>query len=378
MHHVSSPVLRRLVDEPLAVPDLARRHLAGCGRCQALSAEIASDAALAARVLGAPVQVADIDLEWILLQDRLSRPGEARRPDVSPVRSVRPSRRMPRRLAGVSVGAGTAVLAGVLAVGGAAAAVLTTVYSPTQVAPLRVSANDLRAIENITGIGRLPGNLQPSGSMRLSFGDLSWRTASQPQQVSSTADASAITHLAFRTPAALPAGVGTISRVEVQPQVTITVRFSQNAGAAVAGSTLQLTAGPAIVVQYGSTPGRGNVTTLAIAAARRPVATSTGEGGAGGPTTSQLEAFVLSRPGLPAGLAQEIRLLGNPDAILPVPVPSGLWELKEHIGGAPALLVTDPNGFASGVIWESSDGVVHAVGGLLDKEDVFGVAREIG
>ena len=372
MHHVPSPVLRRLVDEPLAVPDLARRHLAGCSRCQAQSTEIAWDAALVSRALGAPGDIADLDLEWILLQDCLSRPDGTRRP------SVRPRGRMPRRLASVSIGAGTAVLAGVLAVGAAAAAVLTTVYAPTQVAPVRVSENDLRAIENITGIGRLPSTLPPSGSMQLSFGELSWSSAGPPEQVSSVADASAMTHLAFPTPATLPSGVGTISRVEVQPQVTATVRFSQSAGPAVAGSTLEITVGPAIAVQYGGTSGRGNVTTLAIVAARRPVATSTGEGGAGGPTTSQLETFVLSRPGLPAGLAQEVRLLGNPDTVLPVPVPSGLAELRENIDGAPAVLVTDPNGFASGVIWENRDGVVHAVGGLLDREDVFSVARQIG
>ena len=264
------------------------------------------------------------------------------------------------------------MLASVLAVGGAAAAVLTTVYAPTQVAPVRVSANDLRAIENITGIGQLPGNLQPSGSMRLSFGELSWSTAGGPQQVSSLASASAMTHLAFPTPATLPSGVGAIGRITVQPQVTATVRFSQNAGPAVAGSTLTITVGPAIAVQYGGTSGRSNVVTLAIVAARRPVASSTGA------TASQLETFVLSRPGMPTGLAQEIRQLGNPNAVLPVPVPSGLWEEKEQIGGAPAVVVTDPNGFASGVIWESRDGVVHAVGGLLDKEDVFSVAREIG
>jgi hypothetical protein len=372
MHHVPSPVLRRLEDEPLAVPDLARRHVDGCGRCQAQSTEIAADAALAARVLAAPSQIADIDMEWILLQDRLSRPGAAQRP------AVRRSRPVPRRLVHISAGAGTAVVAGVLTVGAAAAAVLTTVYSPTQVAPVRVSANDLRAIENITGIGRLPSNLQPSGSMRLSFGELSWSTAGRPQQVSSLASASAMTHLAFSTPATLPSGVGAISRVEVQPRVTATVRFSQSAGPAVAGSTLEITAGPAIAVQYGGTSGRGNVTTLAIVAARRPVASMKGEGEAGGATASQLETFVLSRPGLPAGLAQEIRLLGNPNAILPVPVPSGLWEEKVQIGGAPAVVVTDPNGFASGVIWESRDGIVHAVGGLLDKQDVFSVAREIG
>ena len=366
MHHVPSPVLRRLVDEPLAVPDLARRHLDDCGRCQAESTEIAADAALAARVLATTPEIADVDLEWILLQDRLSQPKADRRP------AVPPSRRMPRRLVNVSVGAGTVVVAGVLAVGAAAAAVLTTVYAPTQVAPVRVSANDLRAIENITGIGRLSGGLGPSGSTQLTFGKLTWSSAGTAQQVASLASASAMTHLAFRTPAALPSGVGTIGRVMVQPQVTATVRFSQNAGSAVAGSTLTITAGPAIAVQYNSTSGGSNLITLAIVAARRPVATSTGA------TASQLETFLLSRPGLPTDLVQEVRLLGNPASILPVPVPSGLWEEKDQIGGVPAVLVTDPSGFASGVIWESRDGIVHAVGGLLDKEDVFGVARQIG
>jgi hypothetical protein len=246
------------------------------------------------------------------------------------------------------------------------------------VAPVRVSANDLKAIENITGIGRLSRGLQPSGSMRLTFGDLSWASAGPAQQVNSLASASAMTHLAFPAPATLPSGVGAISSIEVQPQVTATVRFSQNAGPAMAGSTLEITVGPAIAVQYGGTSARSNLITLAIVAVRRPVASMEGEGEAGGATASQLETFLLSRPGLPAGLAQEIRLLGNLGTVLPVPVPSGLWELREHIGGAPAVLVTDPNGFASGVIWESRDGVVHAVGGLFDKEDVFSVARQIG
>ena len=156
------------------------------------------------------------------------------------------------------------------------------------------------------------------------------------------------------------------------------MRFSQNAGPAIAGSTLTITAGPAIAVQYASSPGRSNVITLAIVAARRPVASMTGGGEAGGATASQLETFLLSRPGLPADLVQEIRLLGSPTSVLPVPVPSGLWEQKVQIGGAPAVLVTDPSGFASGVIWESRDGIVHAVGGLLDKQDVFSVARQIG
>ncbi len=368
MHHVSNPVLRRLVDEPLAVPDRDRRHLAGCGRCRAQSGEVAGDAALAASLLGAPREIADIDLEWILLQDQLAKHRPGRR------QAARTPRRMPRRLARISAGTGTAVVAGVLAVGAAAAAVLNTVYAPTQVAPVRVSASDLRAIESITGIGsaQLSRGLPPSGSLRLAFGEVSWTSAGGPQQVSSIARATALAHLAFPTPGTLPGGVGPVRRVAVQPQVTATVRFSQSAGPDIAGSALQITVGPAIAVQYGSTTGSGNLVTLAIVAVRRPVATSAGA------TAGELETFLLRRPGLPAGLSEELRLLGKPGAILPVPVPSGMWEQLEHIGGVPAVLVTEPNGFASGVIWESRDGVVHAVGGLLDKEDLLGVASQIG
>jgi hypothetical protein len=364
MYHVPSPVLRRLVDEPLAVPDRARRHLAGCDRCQAESSQAAGDAALAARLLSAPAEISDIDLEWILLQDRLAAPDAAQRP------AGRAPRRRPRRLAPVSVGAGTALVAGVLAVGAAAAAVLNTVYAPTRVAPVRVSVGDFRAIENLTGIGT--GQLSASGSRQLPFGAVSWTTAGGPQQVSSIARASAITGLAFPTPGTLPGGVGAISQIMAQPQVTATIRFSQNAGPGVAGSTLEVTAGPAIAVQYGGATGGSDLPTLAIAAARRPVASSTGA------TASQLETFLLSRPGLPAGLVRELRLLGKPGGILPVPVPSGMWEQMQHVGGVPAVLITDPSAFASAVIWEGPDGVVHAVGGLLDKEDALNVAHQVG
>jgi hypothetical protein len=150
------------------------------------------------------------------------------------------------------------------------------------------------------------------------------------------------------------------------------VTFSQNAGPGIAGSTLEITGGPAILVQYDGRSGVTGLTTLAIAVMERPTASSTGA------TASQLEAFLLSRPGLPSGLAQELRLLGNPGTTLPVPVPSGMTAQQLEIGGAPAVLITEPADAASGVIWESRDGVVHGVGGLLDSKDVLGVARQIG
>jgi len=348
MRHVPSPVLRRLVDEPMAVPDRDRRHLAGCDRCQAESSEVAAGAAVASRLLTAPPDVADVDLEWIMLQERLREPDASGRP-VAPA-----PRRMPRRLVNVSLGTGTAVAAGVIALGVGAAAALHSIYAPTHVAPVTISPADLAAVENIAGLSgsQLSGNLPPSGSRQLAFGEL--------------------TRLAFSAPATLPAGVGPAGNIAVAPQVTATVRFNASAGPAIGGSTLEVTAGPAIVVQYGSRTGQDGLTTLVVAVMARPVASSTGA------TASQLEAFLLSRPGLPHGLAQELRMLGSPGTTLPVPVPPGVSAQQLKINGAPAVLVTVPSRVASGVVWESRDGVVHGVGGLLDSGDVLGVARQIG
>jgi hypothetical protein len=366
MSHLTSPVLRRLVDEPMAVADRDRRHLDSCGRCQAERTEVARDAAFAGRLLAAPGPACDVDLEWILLQHRLAEPGPARKPAVSN------PRRMPRRLARLSLGTGTAAAAAVIAVGVGAAAALNSVYTPTRVAPVTVSPSDLTAVENLTGLSPSQGNLSPSGSRHLPFGTLSWSSAGRTQQVSSVAQASALTHLAYKAPATLPAGVGAAGMVAIQPQATATMHFSQNAGSGVAGSTLEITGGPAMAVQYGSRDGRAGLTTLVIAVMRRPAASSTGA------SARQLETFLLSRGGLPGDLAQELRLIGDPGTTLPVPVPTGMSVRQLTIGGAPAVLIADPSGVAAGVIWESRDGLVHAVGGLLDSKDVLSVARQIG
>ncbi len=61
-----------------------------------------------------------------------------------------------------------------------------------------------------------------------------------------------------------------------------------------------------------------------------------------------------------------------------MPVPPGMSARQLKIGGTPAVLVTEPAAAASGVIWESPDGVVHGVGGLLDARDILNVARQIG
>jgi hypothetical protein len=371
MRHVPSSVLRRLVDEPLAVPDTARQHLVSCGRCRAATGEIAENAARAFRLLAAPRLVPDTGVAWVKLQHGLAAATGA---------PVTIPRYPTRRLVNGVISSGAAVAIGVLVAGVAAAATLTTVFNPTRVAPVPVSGSDLRAIGRILDIGTAQpgGSPAAAGSQRLPFGTLRWASAGRSRRVASVAQAQAMTGLDPTSPATLPAGVGPARAIMVQPTVTATVGFSRSASSPVGGSTLVITGGPAILVQYGGTSSAGtssggtDLTTLGILTMRRPVASSTGA------TTSQLEAFLLSRPGVPAGLAQEIRLLGNLSTILPVPVPPGAATEHVRIGGAPGVLIADASHAAAGVIWESRDGIVHVVAGLLDRKDIVNVARQIG
>ncbi len=175
-------------------------------------------------------------------------------------------------------------------------------------------------------------------------------------------------------PASLPAGVRGPTAFLALRRSSVTVTFGAKAGAALSGSSLTVSVGPGILAEYGGATGvsvpLGDVPALAVAALQRPTATSTGA------TTSQLESFLLSRPGFPQDLAGEIRLLGNLHDVLPVPVPSGLTQTSTSISGAPAVVLSLA-GVATGVVWEHGD-VVQTVGGLLDQQDLLGVARQLG
>ena len=373
MSHVPVPVLRRMQDEPLAVPDADRRHLAGCARCQAARRAAEADASFAARLLAAPPAELDTNAEWQKLVARLRAPapvpaasGRTARPGRD---AARAPRRLPRRLA-ASLSTGTLITAGMLLVGAAAAATLTTVYAPTHVAPLPVSGSDLSALQSVTNLGQeLTGGLSGRVRETLPFGQLTWHTAGQAHKVAAVAEASAQTGLTGLIPARLPQGIGTVHAISVQPQVTGTLKFSANAGHGVGGSTLTVRGGPGVMVEFGGQPGQPAPGTLVVATIRRPVATSTGA------TADQLEDFLLDQPGVPPLLAQEIRAIGQ--SALPVPVPSGMTEEHVTIGGSPGVLLHGPAGAATGVVWESGDGVVHAVAGLVTSADILNVAGQL-
>jgi hypothetical protein len=370
VRHVPDGTLRRLDDEPLAIPDRVIDHVAGCGRCSARRAEIAHDTERAAQLFSGPRLVPDVDIAWERLQrglgSREADGADGRRPRVGV-----PSRRA--RFPRVSLRAGLAIGAvGIVLAGTAAAATLTTVFAPTHVAPVSVSRGDLRAIAAFAGLGdshTLGGFSTSNGSTTAPFGTVTWSSGTA-HPASSLAQAAAQAGFPVTLPGHLPAGVGAVQQFTVQPRLRATVTFNSGAGS-LAGSSVTLDAGPGVIVGYaGTNPAVGAI--LGVATVRRPTARSTGA------TLTQIEAFLLSRPGIPPELAEEIRLLGDLRTTLPVPVPPGASVRSVQIGGWPGVLISDASNAASAVVWEDGQGMLHAVVGILDSQDALNVANQLG
>lgn len=370
MRHIPDGVLRRLDDEPLAVPDRVTDHVAACGRCGARRAEIADDREYVAQLFTAPRLVPDIDIAWARLQRELV----SSQADGAGGRRRRARRRRRRAwFPRVSLRTGLAIGAvGIVVAGTAAAATLTTIFAPAHVAPVSLSQSDLRAIATLTGLGDSPalgGFSTPNGSSTLRFGTITWSSGT-PHPALSLAHAAAEAGFPVTLPARLPAGVGAVERVIVQPRVRATVSFNSTA-ASLSGSTVTLDAGPAVVAEYAGSS-TADVPTLGVATVRRPTARSTGA------TLRQIEAFLLSQRGVPPGLAQEVRLLGDLRTTLPVPVPPGVSVRSVQVRGWPGVLLADSSNAASAVIWEDGRGLIHTVVGILDSQDVLNVAAQLG
>ena len=356
MRHVRDGVLRRLVDEPFAVTDHDIDHLDHCGRCQARRVEVLADAGTARGLLVRPQAVPDVETAW----HQVNQPGRA------------PSRRVPGRVRSrrLVTSTGVAVASGLLAAGVAAAATLTVVFSPTHVAPLPLSNAGLQGLSSVLGAA---ATAPRSGTW--SYGTFRWSDRPKPVTTASAPAAESVAGMSIALPASLPPGVSRVTTYVAVPASRVTVAFDAKAGPPLAGSTLTLSLGPALLAEYGGTnevtATSGQIPALVVGDMQRPTATSTGA------TTAELEAFALSRRGLPQALAQEVRLLGNLEHVLPVPVPPGLTQTSTSVDGSPAVYLSLANGTAGGVVWEH-DHVVQVVGGLVGQQEVMDVARQLG
>ena len=86
--------------------------------------------------------------------------------------------------------------------------------------------------------------------------------------------------------------------------------------------------------------------------------------------------YLLSLPGLPDGLADQLREpLGRDGGTLPLPVPAEMVTTSEaDVGGAEATVLESRNGLFAGVVWVE-DSVMTGVAGSLSADELLSVAR---
>jgi hypothetical protein len=402
MRHLSDGALRRLYDEPVAIPAAARRHYATCTRCRGRFDTIAADARATATLLAVGNAHADSAAAVTQIRQRIaaessvhSRRWHQRWYERMGVMVQLNGRRLARPVGGV-IAAAALVGAVALTPAGSLAQSFITIFEPQQFVPVPVTSGELQSLPNLRDYGTMTQSAPPTA-----------------QQVASAAAAAAATGLVVHAPASLPAGVPTNVTYTVLSQGTASFTFSaakaQAAAAATGktlpampagldGSTLQVTIGPAVVATYGGNVGlsggdtrlrgrhagikgrvtggaavqrEGDIPSLVVAEAAQPRITSTGA------TAREIEDYLLEQPGVSPQLAAEIRAIGDPATTLPIPIPMERATAQTvQVQGTSGLAVGDNTGLGSGVIWEK-DGVVYGVAGALPESQILAIANAL-
>jgi hypothetical protein len=396
--HLAEGVLRRLHDEPQAVPSVDRLHLAACAECRRRLGLIAADARLTFDRLSTPALPIDTAgayqrLQQRLIADALSHPVSLQERIIQMI--TQRQRRIVKPLGGIAAGVSLAA-AIALTPAGAWAGNFLSVFEPTQVTAVPIDADDLKSLPDLAKYGTIHA---PAAAANQHFTDGS--------------KAAAAANLPLLTPAGLPAGVPNTPTYEVMPGATGSFTFSAAKAQANAaaqgktlppmpanldGSTLQVTTGAALVEVYADTSKLQAASTaakadgsgadgasqgaaaamqaagpvLVVAEMRAPSVTMTDSG----VTVAQLEQYLLNQPGISPTLAKAITAIGDPTSTLPIPVPINK-AVSQNVtlnGGTHAVLIGDSTGLIGGIIWEKNN-VVYGVGGSLTQQQLMDLAN---
>jgi hypothetical protein len=368
--HPTDGALRRALDEPASLPDADRDHVTTCARCRdALTDALADrDAAQALLTVSQP-DSASAARAWQQL-------GAALRADPAPQAAGRSSarprhRRLPRATALTAAGA-------VLVIGGATAAAANDwlpVFRTESVAPVSValSASDVTDLATLADLSDLSA-----------YGHWQQLTSPQLRAVPDASAAEQRTGLDVTELTGLPTGVTGEPSFHVVAKQTAVFVFSADkakqsvtaAGGtlpsladALDGAALRLQAGPGVLQMWQQPSG---LPTLVVAAMGAPTAESSGV------SLQVLRDALLSLPGMPPSLAEQLRAVTSDGTTLPIPVPADEYTTSTtQVGGAPATLLESRDGTMTGVVWVT-DGVVRLVAGPLSTAEVLSVADELG
>ncbi|MCZ2811669.1 hypothetical protein O2W15_09495 [Modestobacter sp. VKM Ac-2979] len=358
MRHPTEGTLRRLLDEPAGVPDPDRAHVAGCPQCLATLAATRRDADLVGAAL-ATEGSSDVDAGWRRLTAALPAAAPAARPE-----RVRPSRSRGflRRPAAAVLAVGV-VLAGA---GTAAANDWLQVFRTEEIAPLSLTTDDLVALPDLSA-----------------YGDVELTGDPDVHQVPDAATAAEESGLDVPEVADLPRGVTGEPMISVGGQLSATFTYSAERAAQAAaaagevlpppppgldGSSVRLVAGPGVAQVWSSESG---LPALVVGRAVAPSAYSSGV------PFETVRDHLLSLPGLPDDVAAQLRSFTADGSTLPLPVPAELaTSSTAEVDGEEATVLTGNDGAMAAVVWVS-DGVVTAVAGSLDADELLSVARDL-
>jgi hypothetical protein len=353
MRHPTDGVLRRLIDEPAGVTDADRAHVAACPTCRRALDGVRADAHLVGSALAPATAGIDTDAAWA----RLATTKALGRRQASPSRGWRTAVRRP------AVAALSAVVL-LTGAGVAAANDWLPIFRTEAVDPVEVTSTELVQLPDLSA-----------------YGDLEITEDGEPQQVADAAAALERTGLVVPRVADLPEGVTGDPAYQAAGVVSATFTFSAAKAAQAAaaegevlpplpagldGSALRLEAGPGVAAVWSQPTG---VPTLVVARVVAPTVYSSGV------PFETVRDYLLSLPGLPDGLADQLRDLSADAATLPLPIPAELvTSSSADVGGADATVLTSRDGLFAAVVWVE-DGVMTGVGGTLSADEVLSVAR---
>ena len=367
-----------MYDEPLAVPETARSHYAGCASCQERFSEIAGDARRLAGALAVPAATVDAEAAYRNLKAKLQpRP--------------RFVLRLPR-IAGASLRRGALVtgLAAVLVLGvmvSPLAQTIKDVFAPTEVQTVTVSQGSFAGFPDLSHWGTVAVTQQPE------------------LKQAATATEAAGTSLPVIKPAFLPSGLPAPQYASVtQGAGSFTFSkqkadaYAQSQGAKAPplpsnldGAVLKVNLGPAEIALYGGdlagavrqgtksdTQGQTEAAPsdlfpkLAIVATKVPTVSSTGA------SVADIKNAVAGQPGVSPELKKAILAIGDPNnTTLPIPILDGI---PAHDTGTLAdhktTYVYEGDSTVGGVVFIRG-GSLWAVAGAFDEATLLQVANSL-
>jgi len=368
-------------------------HLQTCPGCQHVLADLRQSAAEVHDTLSLldPTRSpssGDIALarERFYSRRRQAVVGAAGSAAATPIRRMaRLSTRWRVGASGLAAGIALALIVAFTPQGGAAAASFLAQFRSQQVAPVEITPQTQgQIIQTMNALGNLGTITSPGQTGPTTRPGAALRGAAEQVRTVTLAEASQAVGFAMQTPdpAALPAGFDKAPEVRVMPGSQVRFTFDkaraqsyfQSTGHADVnvpdkydGATLVVSIPTAAVLEY-----RNTVSKDAVIVGQAGELVVDVEGGK--VTLPEMRDFLLSLPGLPTGVVNQLKQIQNWNETLPIPVPVDQvhWQTTT-IHGNEGLLLNDNSGAGSAAIWHAG-GHLYGVAGSVKANDLKRVA----